>query len=146
MCDSIFSHPSEAVTARHELWFGRLCRARAAHTWACSIINTLCSLIDHTSHLYSNLGTATAQYCLLPLIGLIPPVLLIWIPMLWVYDHYKYINPYSARIDFRRQNLTTKVDPRAARVKASFHIPKNRYNFPTSKGFKTKISMQLVHQ
>ena len=26
------------------------------------------------SHLYSNLGTATAQYSLLPLIGLIPPV------------------------------------------------------------------------
>ena len=77
MCDSILSHPSEAVTARHELWFGRLCRARAAHTWACSIIiNTLCSLIDHTSHPYSNLGTATAQYSLLPLIGLISPVLL----------------------------------------------------------------------
>ena len=64
------------MTARHELWFGRLCRARAAHTWACSIINTLCSLIDHTSHPYNNLGTATAQYSLLPLIGLIPPVLL----------------------------------------------------------------------
>ena len=45
--------------------------------------------------------------------------------MLWVYDHYKYSNscsagidfsPYSADIDFSRQNLTTKVDPRTARV------------------------------
>ena len=25
--------------------------------------------------------------------------------------------PYSAKIDFRRQNLTSKVDPRTARVK-----------------------------
>ena len=27
------------------------------------------------------------------------------------------VNPYSAGIDFSRQNLTTKVDPRAVRVK-----------------------------
>ena len=41
---------------------------------------------------------------------------LIWIPMLWVYGHYKYFISYSAGIDFRRQNLrrqvqTSKVDP-----------------------------------
>ena len=30
----------------------------------------------------------------------------IWIPMLWVYSHYKYVYSYSAGIDFRRQNLT----------------------------------------
>ena len=43
--------------------------------------------------------------------------------MLWVYGHYKYFYSYSARIDFSRQNLmyrrqilTTKVDPRAVRV------------------------------
>ena len=41
----------------------------------------------------------------------------IWIPMLWVYNHYKYVYPYSAGIDFSRQIPTTKVDPRAARVK-----------------------------
>ena len=29
---------------------------------------------------------------------------------------------------------------------ASFHIPENRLNFPTTKGFRTKISIQLVHQ
>ena len=41
--------------------------------------------------------------------------------MLWVYDQYKYVNSYTADIDFesdfyRRQILTTKVDPRAAMV------------------------------
>ena len=40
--------------------------------------------------------------------------------MLWVYDHYKYVYSYSARIvvsEFSGQILTTKVDPRAVRVK-----------------------------
>ena len=32
----------------------------------------------------------------------------IWIPMLWVYVHYKYFHSYSAGIDFRRQNLTSQ--------------------------------------
>ena len=36
--------------------------------------------------------------------------------MLWVYDHYKYFYSYSAGIDFSRQNLTPKVDPRAVTV------------------------------
>ena len=40
----------------------------------------------------------------------------IWIPLLWYYGHYKYFYSYSAGIDFRRQILTFKVDPRAARV------------------------------
>ena len=37
--------------------------------------------------------------------------------MSWVYNHYKYVYSYSAGIDFRRQILTTKVDPRTVRVK-----------------------------
>ena len=45
--------------------------------------------------------------------------------MLWVNGHYNYIPPYSAVIDFSRQNwlsievqiLSTKVDPRAVRLK-----------------------------
>ena len=36
--------------------------------------------------------------------------------MLWVYGKYKYFNPYSAEIDFRRQILTYKVDPRTVWV------------------------------
>ena len=36
--------------------------------------------------------------------------------MLWVYGHYKYFDSFSAGIDFRRQNLTSKVDPRAVSV------------------------------
>ena len=31
-------------------------------------------------------------------------------------------------------------------IKASFYIPENRLNCPTLKGFRTKISMNLVHQ
>ena len=43
--------------------------------------------------------------------------------MLWVYEHYKLFNSFSAGIDFRRQILTTKsiltskVDPRVEGVK-----------------------------
>ena len=33
----------------------------------------------------------------------------IWIPMLWA--HYKYVFSFSAETDFRRQILTSKVDP-----------------------------------
>ena len=31
-------------------------------------------------------------------------------------------------------------------MKASFYIPDNRPNFPTTKGFRTKVSMKLVEQ
>ena len=31
----------------------------------------------------------------------------IWIPILWVYDHYKYFTSWSAWIVFRRHNLTS---------------------------------------
>ena len=53
---------------------------------------------------------------------------------------------------YRRQIPTTKVNPRAVRfkpspyIKASFYIPENRLHFPTTKGFRTKISMKLVYQ
>ena len=46
--------------------------------------------------------------------------------MLWVYDHYKYLfsyTCYSAEIDFRRQILTSKVDPRAVRVNTGLWLP-----------------------
>ena len=36
--------------------------------------------------------------------------------MLWVSSQYKCFWSYSAGIDFRRQNLTSKVGPRAERV------------------------------
>ena len=42
---------------------------------------------------------------------------LIWIPMLWVYGHYKYVYSYSVGIDFTRQILTSKDDLCAVRVK-----------------------------
>ena len=41
----------------------------------------------------------------------------IWIPMLWVYDHYKSFHSYSAWIDFRLQNLTS-TDVRFWRLKS----------------------------
>ena len=55
---------------------------------------------------------------------------------------------HSAGIDFSRQNLTSiTVGPRAVRVKpsrrlkASFYIPENRPNFPTTDGFRMNIPM-----
>ena len=48
----------------------------------------------------------------------------IWIPMLWVYGHYKYFYSYSAGINYSRPNLTSKVDPRAVMVKPLSHCPK----------------------
>ena len=53
---------------------------------------------------------------------------------------------------YRRQILTTKVDPRAVKVKpsrcikASSYISENRLNFPTTRGFRIKNSMKLVYQ
>ena len=42
--------------------------------------------------------------------------------MLRVYDHYKYFNSYSAGIEFRRQTVTSNVDPRAVRVKPTIGL------------------------
>ena len=42
--------------------------------------------------------------------------------VLWVYNQYKYIYSYSAGINFRRQILTSKIDPRAVRVKKVFVV------------------------
>ena len=42
--------------------------------------------------------------------------LFIWIPMLWVYGHYKYFNFFSAWTAFKRHNLTS-ADIRFWRVK-----------------------------
>ena len=41
---------------------------------------------------------------------LVSSVRFIWIPILWVYDRYKYAYFYSAGIDFRRHNLTSDSD------------------------------------
>ena len=40
----------------------------------------------------------------------------IWIPMLWVYDHYKYFNSFNAGTVFIRQILMHKDGPRTERV------------------------------
>ena len=41
----------------------------------------------------------------------------IWIPMLWVYEHQKYVYSYNAGIDFSRENLTS-TDVRFWRLKS----------------------------
>ena len=41
----------------------------------------------------------------------------IWIPMLWVYGHYKDFYSYMGGVDFRRQNLTS-TDVRFWRLKS----------------------------
>ena len=42
----------------------------------------------------------------------------ICLPMLWVYNHYKYFHSYSVGIDYPRQLLTTNVGPGTVRVKS----------------------------
>ena len=37
--------------------------------------------------------------------------------MLWVYDKFNSLKCFSAGVDFRRQNLTSKVGPRTEGVK-----------------------------
>ena len=65
----------------------------------------------------------------------------IWIPMLRVYDHYKYFNSFSARIVFIRQNLTSK-DARFWRINTvpalkvlKVFLPKSNHSTPCSQTF-----------
>ena len=44
------------------------------------------------------------------------------IPMLWVYDHYKYVNFFSAGTVFIRQNLMYKRGPHAERINIIFRL------------------------
>ena len=45
-------------------------------------------------------------------------------PMLLVYDNWKYFYSYSAGIDFRhRRQIHTSVDPRAVRLRYWVRIP-----------------------
>ena len=50
----------------------------------------------------------------------------IWISMLWVYDHYKSFNSFSAGINFR--SLQSKDRPRAERVNNIEHVRGRRHN------------------
>ena len=58
----------------------------------------------------------------------------IWIPMLWVYSHYKYAYSYSAGSDFSRQNLTS-TDVRFWRLESvpALSVTLSRF-WPTSFG------------
>ena len=58
---------------------------------------------------------------------------LIWIPMLWVYGHYKYSNSFSVTIVFIRQHLTS-TDVRCWRIKT----------FPALKELKRALSGYLT--
>ena len=46
----------------------------------------------------------------------------------------------------RVNNTNPKPFKPSRRIKASFYIPENRFNFPTTRGFRMKISMKLVYQ
>ena len=71
--------------------------------------------------------------------------------MLWGYGHYKYFYSYSAGIVFRCQILTSKVYPRAVRVKhlrylkAYFASLKNDLISYTDRRSKRKIFMALFN-
>ena len=51
----------------------------------------------------------------------------ICIPMLWIYGHDKYFNSYSARIDFRRQILTSNVDSRGLKFELGWDSLSHSY-------------------
>ena len=67
---------------------------------------------------YENYGDQTGFFQFEIIINaLISSFWFIWIPMLWVYDHYKYLYFYSAGVDFKRQDLTS-TDVRFCRLKS----------------------------
>ena len=72
----------------------------------------------------------------------------IWIPMLWVYGHYKYFYSYSAVIDFRRHNLTS-VDVRFWRLKSIWRLKSKsdvcRRQILTSKGDPRAVRFNKVN-
>ena len=64
--------------------------------------------------------------------------------MLWVYGHKKYVYSYSAWIVriFSRQILTTKVDPRAVRVKETNPLSTKHDNSHFNR-FYRQINLQM---
>ena len=59
---------------------------------------------------------------------LVGSIRFIWIPLLWVYGHYKYLQSFSAGIDCRRQVLTS-TDVRFSCPKTLKRL-KHTYNYP----------------
>ena len=57
-------------------------------------------------------------------------------PVMTIVDPYFYF-PYS---------LVCVCFKPSRCIKAAFWIPENRFNFPTTRGFRTKIPIKLVHQ
>ena len=83
------------------------------------VVNVLCLLGNsprpHTQFnpcsaefFYKNLGGQRVFFQFEIIINvLVRSFRFIWIPMLWVYGHEKYVYSHSAGIDFSRQNLTS---------------------------------------
>ena len=68
-------------------------------------------------------------------------------PLTSLRRHLTLIPTYKCLyITLQRPPLTHYPFKPSRCIKASFYIPKNRLNFPTTKGFRTKISMKLVCQ
>ena len=50
-----------------------------------------------------------------------------------------------AKTTFVAVKITLPFEPSRC-INASFYIPENRRNFPTTKGFRMKISLKMVYQ
>ena len=67
------------------------------------------------------------------------------------YPVYDAINRTASTYDVTKERTNLNIfNPQPFKssrcIKASFYIPENRLNFPTTKGFRTKMSMKLVYQ
>ena len=58
---------------------------------------------------------------------------------------YIFISKEKTRSALQGLALLKPFNPSRC-IKASFYIPENRLNFPTTNGFRTKISMKLFYQ
>ena len=65
-----------------------------------------------------------------------------------IVSHYLFRYIVSGKHETMKHCCPNHLSPHDG-IKASFYIPENRLNFPTTKvtkGFRTKISMKLVYQ
>ena len=65
--------------------------------------------------------------------------------IIWLTERLAQTTAYFTKFNDIVFNLLQPFKPPWC-IKASFYIPENILNFPTTKGFRTKVSMKLVFQ
>ena len=61
------------------------------------------------------------------------------------FTNYEWSEWVKRKVEFRPSEAKFNLFKPSRCIKASFYIPENRLNFPTTKGFRMKIFMQLVY-